>query len=438
MKQPMLLTVVTALSVMLVGCASGVEARIEATSYDGWSALSPREEIRPTFSIEESGGPGGKPALVITADERPGLDGYWEKAIPVAGGRYYEFRAFRKADREGVPPQAILARLTWLTSDGKLADRPADKARPEYPTDLETGTDGWTLVADRFLAPENAAEALVELRFRWVSNATVKWSDFSLVPADPPGPRNVRVAAVHFRPKGGKTMQDNREMFVPLVEEAAAQGADLVVFPEFAMSEGLPGPYEDRAEVVPGPSTEFFGRLAKKHDLYIVVTVLERAGSLIYNIAALVGPEGYLGKYRKVAPARAEYAGGIYAGDEYPVFQTRFGKIGMMICWDLQHPKVAAQLAANGAELIVCPIAGGNPKLAQARAIENQVYVVTSTYTIRSDWMKTGVWDMEGNLVNHTDEWGSVLVQDIDLNHHVQWNHMGDLRRRLLRERPEW
>jgi len=99
---------------------------------------------------------------------------------------------------------------------------------------------------------------------------------------------------------------------------------------------------------------------------------MERSKNVIYNTAALIGPDGkLLGKYRKVCLPREEIEGGVTPGHNYPVFDTRFGKLGMMICWDVHFPEVARNLSNQGAEVIAMPIWGDNPALAKARAIEN-------------------------------------------------------------------
>jgi len=77
-----------------------------------------------------------------------------------------------------------------------------------------------------------------------------------------------------------------------------------------------------------------------------------------------------VGKYRKVALPRDEVVSGIAPGHEYPVFQTRFGKVGMMVCYDGFFPEVARQLSNAGAEVIAWPVWGCNPDLAKARAVE--------------------------------------------------------------------
>ena len=159
-------------------------------------------------------------------------------------------------------------------------------------------------------------------------------------------------------------------MYEPLIAEAARQKADLVVLGETLTSVGIGKKVQEIAEPIPGPSTEYFGQLAKKHNLYIVVGLIERDGHLIYNTAVLLGPDGKLvGKYRKVCLPRGEIEDGVAPGSDYPVFETRFGKVGMMICYDGFFPEVARELANRGAEVIAWPVWGCNPLLARARAV---------------------------------------------------------------------
>jgi predicted amidohydrolase len=77
------------------------------------------------------------------------------------------------------------------------------------------------------------------------------------------------------------------------------------------------------------------------------------------------------GKYRKVCLPSEEIDGGITPGKDYPVFDTDFGRVGMMICWDRSYPEVARRLAAQGAEVLLMPIWGGQELLARSRTQEN-------------------------------------------------------------------
>ncbi len=223
-----------------------------------------------------------------------------------------------------------------------------------------------------------------------------------------------------------------------MISQAADRQADLVVLPETLTYYGSSRSYAECAEPVPGPSTNFFGKLARQHRLHLVVGLLERDHHLIYNVAVLLGPDGEIvGKYRKVALPRGEIEGGITPGDAYPVFETRIGKIGMMVCYDGFFPEVARRLSQNGAEIIAWPVWGCNPLLAQARACENHVFLVSSTYTdAEREWMRTAVYGRDGRPLTQAEQWGQVVVADVDLNAKLYWSSLGDFRGQLPSHAP--
>jgi N-carbamoylputrescine amidase len=154
---------------------------------------------------------------------------------------------------------------------------------------------------------------------------------------------------------------------LPFVEQAGKQGVQVLCLQEL-----YNGPYFcpsqdarwcDIAEAVPGPTTEEFQALAKKHSMVIVVPVYEREqAGVYYNTAAVIDADGsYLGKYRK---NHIPHTSGFWekfffkpGNLGYPVFDTAYAKVGVYICYDRHFPEGARLLGLNGAEIVVNPSA---------------------------------------------------------------------------------
>lgn len=431
----------------LLAGAAGLHAEDRLPA--GWTAAAAREEIRPQFSFDRLAGRRGDGALVIAASDSIADQGWLKNAFPVTGGKFYRFSAQRRTQDVQTPRRSTIVRIVWQDDAGKSvrADVPPGHegeagpiplAEPEHPLDQATDAEGWTEVAGVYRAPSKATQAIVELHLQWAPNGRVAWSAVSFEETSPPESRKVRLAAVHYRPKG-KSVRTNCEEFAPLIADAAKQHADLIVLGETVTYVGLSKKPHEVAEPIPGPSSEYFGQLAAQHRAHIVVSLYERDGKAVYNAAVLLGPDGsFLGKYRKVCLPHSEVEGGVTPGDEYPVFNTKLGKIGMMVCYDGFFPEVARELTNRGAEIIAWPVWGCNPLLAQARACENHVYVVSSTYTdAKTNWMLSAVYDHAGKAIAKCDNWGSVAVAEVDLSQTYFWrNNLGDFHSMVQRHRP--
>lgn len=175
--------------------------------------------------------------------------------------------------------------------------------------------------------------------------------------------------------------EKNLQVSTAAVREAAARGAQLVLLQElhtglyFCQHESTN--LFDLAEPIPGPSTEYLGKLAQELNIVIVGSLFEkRAPGLYHNTAVVLERDGSLaGKYRKMhIPDDPGYYEKFYftPGDlGFTPIQTSVGKLGLLVCWDQWYPEAARLMALAGAELLLYPTAiGWNPaddKAEQAR-----------------------------------------------------------------------
>ena len=187
----------------------------------------------------------------------------------------------------------------------------------------------------------------------------------------------------------------------------------------------------EAGEAVPGPTTEALGVAAKSLNCYLVAGIFERVRSIVYNTAVLIGRQGEIvGTYRKTHLPREEVEAGLTPGDSYPVFQTDFGKVGLLICWDAQFPEPARAMALRGAELLLLPIWGGSELLVRARAMENHVFLVSSSYDLRSY-----ILDPAGNVLAEATDADPIAVAELALDRPLLQPWIGDMAARTWKER---
>ncbi len=137
-------------------------------------------------------------------------------------------------------------------------------------------------------------------------------------------------------------------------ERAAAEKADLVLFPELLVHGHCTPNTWDLAEPVPGPSVERLVQIARQHRLVLSAGLSEKERDIVYNTQVVVGPNGYLGKQRKLHLSRDEvlfYKG----GREINVIDAGRCKLGIVICYDNQFPEIARVLALRGADVLLMP-----------------------------------------------------------------------------------
>ena len=165
------------------------------------------------------------------------------------------------------------------------------------------------------------------------------------------------------------SLSKTKEKLAANIKVCATNGAQLVVLqelhntPYFCQVEDVNN--FDLAETIPGPSTDFFGKLAKKLGIVLVTSLFEkRAPGLYHNTAVVFDRDGSIaGKYRKMhIPDDPAYYEKFYftPGDlGFKPIETSLGKLGLMVCWDQWYPEGARLMALNGAELLIFPTAIG-------------------------------------------------------------------------------
>lgn len=167
----------------------------------------------------------------------------------------------------------------------------------------------------------------------------------------------MHAAAIQFDPRVGvEKKKANLAETLRLINKAADNRANLIVLPELCNT-GYNFDTREEAylhgESLPnGPTAQAWQDLARERNLYIVGGLVELDGVYLYNTAVLIGPDGFIGKYRKTHLWDREkliFTPGI---EGFPVFETKIGRIGMLICYDIWFPEVARILAVQGADVI--------------------------------------------------------------------------------------
>jgi predicted amidohydrolase len=164
----------------------------------------------------------------------------------------------------------------------------------------------------------------------------------------------LRIAAISINSPLGKTQQVMKDID-SWTRKAADVGADLVLFPELQVhGHCTPNTWELAESIPDGPSTRKLIDLAKEVGCVLSVGLSEKEADIVYNAQILVGPQGYIGKQRKIHMSRDEvlYYNG---GRDMPVLDIGKCKVGTIICYDNQFPEPARILALRGADVLLMP-----------------------------------------------------------------------------------
>ena len=197
--------------------------------------------------------------------------------------------------------------------------------------------------------------------------------------------QQIKIAGVQMEPKILEK-EKNLKTSIELIRTTAANGAELIVFPECTLTGYCYSSLEEAlpyAETIPGPSTDTLIEVCRELNVYVVIGLLEVDRDKYYNAAVLVGAEGVLGKYRKLHLPYLGVDRFLNHGDlPLKIYETNVGRIGMGICYDVNFPELSRILAIMGADVVVLPTNWPEgiefiPELVvPTRAIENNVFHV--------------------------------------------------------------
>lgn len=222
------------------------------------------------------------------------------------------------------------------------------------------------------------------------------------------------------------------------IREAAKNGAKLIVFPE-CMNAGYV--WRDRehavsvSDPIPGDFTKNIGNLCKELSVYVAIGMSEKEDDKVYNSAALVGPDGLVGKYQKNFLFDFDPFYFTLGTTGYPVFDTPVGKIGMFICADARIPEGARMLALQGAEILLHITNSTTHEQHEihepARAHENELWMVCADKAGREE----GLTYPGHSQIIRPD--GTLLVQGSQHNHEIIYADVDTEEVRAVRQRAD-
>lgn len=267
----------------------------------------------------------------------------------------------------------------------------------------------------------------------------------------------VRVAVVQFEPRVGvENLDANAAAVEERITTAADNGANLIVLPELATTGYV---FLSRAEafahaekVPDGPTVQMLARLARDRGLYVVACVVERDGDRLFDTAVLVGPEGYIGRYRKTHLWNTEKLWFTPGDEGYVVYDTPIGRIGLLVCWDIWFPETARIVSQMGADIICIPTGWvwTPPPLYDASGVCMAAHLTITAAHANNVFIATadrigeerGAGFMGNSLIANTTGWpidriagpdeDTIIYADVDLTAARTapiWNQLNDLHR---------
>jgi len=365
---------------------------------------APRAEAAPVASPS-------KDEVVIKGNGTRLCCGGWQYVYSgVRGGQGYQFKTQVRHTGLGSARDCLAVIVLWDTwgpTSYRAGMKPWNYGLPTFPA--KNTTEFCCAVK----APPGVTHVTVRYVFRWSPDGSSHWSAPCISPVTLVERAPVKISIVtstrqtrdriEIAPLAeGKELPDDVarsvDLWGSLILKACQEKPQLIVTPEIVIG-GTD--FSKGAITVPGPATEPFQKIARVHATRLVLGVRERDGDAVRNSAVLIASDGQVrGVYRKVHLASSEQLSGILPGNSFPVFNTKIGRIGCLICMDTTVCESARMLALGGADIVCFPIMGdlradrwspGPPiydegrwkAIMRTRAIDNQVCMVVARNSVK-------------------------------------------------------
>ena len=399
-----------------------------------WKSYAPNIKVVPVFSSEDD-------KNYIQLNDWRGF-GMWEKEFPFPEGNGCSIKVDSTASVSLGNKVGVV--VCFKQSDGNYFCE-------DYLEPIEN-SDGTLSFYGEYEREEDIVSIVVKTYFKW-NVGKVGFFNTDIQSWEPTKDRIARIVTTCITyTEGEKTKQDRYERINKLLEkiEKEVEKPDLILFTELTPVMGLYLPMEIQQETIPGETTNFMAKWAKRLNCYIGVGLRELCSEgHLYNSAAMIGRDGSIvGVYRKVNLTWGESSTGIIPGSTHPVFDLDFGKVGFAICWDNWFGENARMLRLNGAELMLVPIAGdGIPEHRDCvwggRASEQGMAAAFAPFCPSYDGLLSArIFDNQGALIAHTSENNSYAYADLNFSKRIRTKYLsvkskGEGRSLYVRERRD-
>jgi len=348
--------------------------RVDCLRAGTWEFVSPNPALSPTFRRVPPG-LGRAASLAAEGNGREECYGFARCPVLLKGGRSYKLSVRLSAEGMEQPEHHAV--------HGVYGDRYSGGVFTLHP-------DGKNFVgSERFHGPAEDMHAELRLYFRFSARGRVTWKEVILEECDPIPPRLVTFASRQGAQPPGASL----DFWEQWLDVAGRHKPDLTLLPEV-----FDGVTPAAANPPSGPSATLMANKARQWNMYTCGAFHETRGDLVFDVAPLFDRTGHLaGSYDKLLPHQPELDQGVSPGRELPIFDTDFGRVAILICYDAWFPETARLLALKGAEVLLFPNAGYYEDLMPARAADNGLCIVASSL-----FHSAGVWGPSGARAGET------------------------------------